>query len=106
MPQPDRSRYFALLGKHPLACSTTGVRYVGWRTVPSTYVYTTMDGLVGPRIQELGVENARKAALDSGFPVEPFSGPLGTFSLEAGHSPMVSKTSELAGILRRVAAEL
>lgn len=91
----------------PAAAFHSYLSHHGWEHVPTTYIHATLDRVIPFHVQEYLVNCARnKAAMcTSKASVVPFSGPLGTFSLEAGHSPMLSKTDEMAGILIRVAEE-
>ncbi|SPN99986.1 uncharacterized protein DNG_02838 [Cephalotrichum gorgonifer] len=111
VPEPDRSTYAALAGKEPIGTNTAPVTHTAWEHIPSSYVYTTLDRIIQFQDQEFMVERAR-AHSQPCFPGKggkpprkPFSGPLGLFTLEAGHMPMLSKIPELAGILGQLAEE-
>ncbi|SPO03729.1 uncharacterized protein DNG_06412 [Cephalotrichum gorgonifer] len=104
--EPHRSEYTAILGKEPFAAFGTPPSYLGWEKIPSSYVYTKLDRALLYHIQEFMVKRVQDVAAESGkASVKPFSGPFGLFSLESGHSPMLSKTAEMAGILSQIAEE-
>lgn len=107
VPEPERSRYVAMLGKHPLAANTSTIEHVGYEHAPSTYVYTTLDRPLDLRHQKFMVERVRSWVAEriaAGEALaEPFSGELGEFSIETGHSAMIVRPVELAGILGRIA---
>lgn len=107
VPEPEHSRYTAVLGTHPLGASISRVSHSGHEHVPSTYILTTLDRPVELRYQKLIVERVRSRAREriaAGEALtEPFSGELGEFSMETGHSPMIVRPAELVGILGRVA---
>lgn len=108
VPEPERSRCAAALGKHPVGASLSSVSYIGYEHIPSTYINATLDRIVKPEYQKWAVERARshvreRVQAGEAALTEPFTGPLGVFSIETGHSPMVAKPDELAGILKKVA---
>lgn len=105
VPEPQRSTYTAQLGSMPVAALTSYLSHFGWEHIPTTYVYATLDPVLSLTAQEFIVNTTRNRAATGGSKASasPFSGPLGTFSVEAGHMLMLSKTEEVAGILRRVA---
>ena len=107
VPEPQRSTYVSQLGKMPAAVMTSQLSHFGWEHIPTTYVHATLDPVLPPTAQEFIVNTTRNRAATGGTKASatPFSGPLGTFSVEAGHMLMLSKTEEVAGILRRVAEE-
>ena len=107
VPEPQYSTYTSKLGAMPTATYNSYLSHYGWEHVPSTYVYANLDPIIPPPVQEFIVNTTRnRAALStSKASVTPFSGPLGTFSVEAGHSLMLSKTEEVAEILRQVVEE-
>ena len=103
IPEPDRSRYVTLLGKHPAGANGTAVERAGYEAVPSTYVFTTLDRALTVEHQRVAMERARthvrERVVAGEALTEPFGGTLGEFSVESGHSAMISKPGELAGIL-------
>ena len=107
VPEPARSRCIAMLGKHPLDANLTPVKHIGYDHVPSTYIMTTLDRAIVHDYQKWAIERLQSRAHErvaAGETVTvPFTGPLGEFSIESGHSPMVAKPEELAGILGRIA---
>ena len=107
VPEPERSRYTAMLGKHAAGANTSPVSHVGYEHVPSTYIFTTLDRALEPQYQKFAVERARsrvRERIATGEALtEPFSGAVGESSMETGHSVMIVRPVELAGILSRIA---
>jgi pimeloyl-ACP methyl ester carboxylesterase len=60
--------------------------YAGWADVPLSYVFCTKDGAIPVQAQEAMVAAARKAGAS-----------VITKTLEAGHSPFLSKDEETVG---------
>jgi hypothetical protein len=98
-----RSHYTSLLGKQPMATSTTPVVYAGWRSVPSTYVYTTQDRPLPLHFQQFMAKRAREAAGQDGSSVRPFEGEMGEVTVDSGHTPFLSMTEKMGDILIRAA---
>ncbi|KAK4496457.1 hypothetical protein PRZ48_012437 [Zasmidium cellare] len=71
----------------------TAVTYAAWKHIPSTYIYTTQDAAIPLPIQQMMVETVAK-----GYPVS-------TQTVDAGHSPFLSKPKETAEAIRRAAGE-
>lgn len=107
VPEPERSRYVGMLGKHPAAANTTAVERLGYEHVPSTYIITTLDRALSIEYQRWAVERVQsrvRERIAAGEAVtEPFGGELGVISIEAGHSVIVSKPGEFAGVLGKLA---
>ncbi len=101
VPEPLFSQYTHLLGKQPAATFATPVVYAGWRSVPSTYVYTTQDRPLPLPTQQFMVKRVQVAGQDGG--VRPFQGAMGELSLDSGHTPFLSMTEKIGDILIRAA---
>ncbi|KAF2161519.1 hypothetical protein M409DRAFT_69642 [Zasmidium cellare ATCC 36951] len=71
----------------------TPVTYAAWKHIPSTYIYTTQDAAIPLQIQQMMVETVAK-----GYPIN-------TDTVDAGHSPFLSKPKETAEAIRRAAGE-
>jgi pimeloyl-ACP methyl ester carboxylesterase len=97
------SQYAALLGKHPMATFTTPVVHAGWRSVPSTYVYTRQDRPLPLLFQEFMAKRAKRVASEDGGDVRPFNGEMGEAYIDCGHTPFLSNTEEMGDILIRAA---
>ena len=104
MPEQLVTQYAGLLGKQPAATFSTPVAHAGWRNVPSTYVYTTQDRPCPRAYQQFMVKRAQEVAgQDAGGSVRPFEGELGEVVVDAGHTPFLSMTETMGGILIRAA---
>lgn len=81
---PDTQRWAcARLRPHPLAAFSEPVALPGWRELPSTYVVCSADQAIAPSLQR-----------------ERFAQRLGAaLTLEAGHSPFLSRPAALAELL-------
>jgi hypothetical protein len=102
VPKTLISQYAPLLGKQPTATFGTPVVHAGWRSVPSTYVYTTQDRPLPLPYQQFMAKRAQEVAGQDGG-VKPFEGGLGEISLDAGHTPFLSMTEKVGEILVRLA---
>ena len=99
MSETQKDQWQRTTRKHALASLWTPVHEPGWRYVPTTYIHTTLDRPLYLRSQQWMVQRVR----DSGsqrFGAEPFDGSLGVFTLEAGHTPFLSRTAELVMIFK------
>lgn len=76
----------AALGTHRLSVFGEAPTAFGWRDHPSTYVLTTRDRVFSPALQ-------RRMAARAGTVVE----------LDAGHTPQLSRATELAQVIARIA---
>ncbi|MBK9180597.1 MAG: alpha/beta hydrolase [Acidimicrobiales bacterium] len=76
------------LGPQPLVTFTQPVEVAAWRSIPSTYVVCSADRGVLPSHQRFMAGRADEV-----------------IELDAGHSPFLSRPSELAAALARAAAE-
>lgn len=105
VPEPQRSMVLSHIGDQSLGPFMQQLSHFGWEHVPTTYVHATLDRPVPLRAQQFVVDTTKNRVASGAHKasVEPFSGPLGTFSVEAGHSLILSKTAEVAGILAQVA---
>jgi hypothetical protein len=103
VPEPLVKQYARELGKQPMATFTTPVVHAGWKSVPSTYVYTTIDRSLPLGYQQFMARRAKEAAGREGGNVVPFEGEFGEVSLESGHTPFLSMTEKLGGVLIRAA---
>lgn len=105
VPEPKRSMMVSQIGTQSLGPFFQKLSHFGWEHVPSTYVHATLDRPVPLRAQRFIVDSTKNRAATGAHEVsvQPFSGPLGTFEVEAGHSLMLSKTGEVAEILVKVA---
>jgi hypothetical protein len=101
VPEPLRSKYTQVLGKQPIATFNTSVVYAGWRSVPSTYVFTTLDRALEPVYQHFMVERAVKQG--GKHAVTPFGGEMGQLYVESGHTPFLSMPQKIGEILVRAA---
>ncbi|KAJ9151765.1 hypothetical protein NKR23_g2924 [Pleurostoma richardsiae] len=97
VPEAERAKYGAMLGKHPISCFRTAVTMPGWGEVPSTYIYTTLDRALPLVYQKFMVKKVKDAAKEGD--TRPFEGELGEFTLESGHSPFLSQIEGLGSIL-------
>lgn len=77
---------------------------VGWREIPSTYVYTRYDRILLPHHQTHIVKRAKASAAEKSS-LPPFDGPFGEFVIDSGHSPFGAKPQELADIFTKLARE-
>jgi hypothetical protein len=82
-----------------MATFGTPVVYAGWRSVPSTYVYTRQDRPLPLLFQEFMAKRAQGQEGD----VRPFGGEMGEVYLDSGHTPFLSMTEEIGDILIRAA---
>ena len=104
VPEPLVTQYAGLLGKQPVATFSTPVVNAGWRSVPSTYVYTTQDRPLPLAYQQFMVKRAQEVAgQDAGGSVRPFEGELGEVHVDAGHTPFLSMTVTIGEVLIRAA---
>lgn len=102
VPEPLFSQYAQILGKQPMATFGTPVVHAGWRSVPSTYVYTRQDRPLPLLYQEFMVKRAQRvASQDNGL--RPFEGEMGEVYVDSGHTPFLSMTEEIGDILIRAA---
>ncbi len=104
VPEPLVAQYAGLLGKQPVATFSTPVVHAGWRSVPSTFVYTAQDRPLPPPYQQFMVKRAQQVAgQDAGGRVRPFEGELGEVHVDSGHTPFLSMTETIGGILIKAA---
>jgi len=77
----------------------TTINNIGWLSIPTTYIYTTLDRCIPLKLQKDMVRSVRE--------VNPkaFSDPIGEFTLETGHSPFLSNVNGLGDILVEIAAK-
>jgi len=102
VPEPLFSQYARLLGKQPAATFATPVVHAGWRSVPSTYVYTRQDRPLPLLYQEFMAKRAQRvASQDRGLRL--FEGEMGEVYIDSGHTPFLSMTEEMGNILIRAA---
>ena len=99
-----RSRWKATIRKHSLASLWTPVHDPGWRYVPTTYIHTTLDRPLYLHSQQWLFQRVRDTGVQP-FGTVAFAGRLGIFTLEAGHNPFMSKTTELVMILKSICLE-
>lgn len=103
VPESLASQYARVLGKQPMATFTTPVAHAGWRSVPSTYIYTTQDRSLPLAYQQFMAKRAKELASQDGGSVKPFEGEIGEVSLPSGHTPFLSMTEKMGEILIRAA---
>lgn len=103
LPEALISTYARLLGKQPTATFNTPVAHAGWRSVPSTYVYTTQDRSLPLAYQRFMAKRAKEVAGKEGSSVKPFDGEIGEVSVDSGHTPFLSMTDKMGDILIRAA---
>jgi hypothetical protein len=94
--------YGRLLGKQPAATFSTPVAHAGWRSIPSTYVYTTEDRSLPLVYQRYMAKRAQEVAGHEGK-VQPFEGDMGEIDIPSGHTPFLSMTDKMGEILIRAA---
>ena len=68
--------------------------YAAFKDIPSTYVVCELDRVVSVEQQEGMIENAKEVQPRAFDVVE---------RLQSGHEPIVSKISELVGVIERAA---
>jgi pimeloyl-ACP methyl ester carboxylesterase len=102
VPEPMFSQYAALLGKHPMSTFSTPVVHAGWRSVPSTYVYTRQDRPLPLLFQEFMAKRTQRVGSEGGG-LRPFDGEMGEVYVDSGHTPFLSNTEEMGDILIRAA---
>ena len=105
VPEPKRSMVLSHIGSQSLGPFFQQLSHFGWEHVPTTYVHATLDHPLPLRAQQFVVDTTKNRAASGAHEVsvQPFSGSLGVFEVEAGHSLMLSRTEEVAGILVKVA---
>lgn len=101
--EPLFLQYACLLGKQPTATFTTPVVHAGWRSVPSTYVYTVQDRQLPLAYQQFMVKRAQEVAGQDGNALRPFEGEIGELYVDSGHTPFLSMTEKMGDILIRTA---
>ncbi|KAK8041774.1 alpha/beta-hydrolase [Apiospora rasikravindrae] len=87
LPEDEAEHWAAKTIDQSLGVQGTPLTRAAYRYVPSTYVVCENDQAVPPQVQEMFGNNAGAALL----------------RLDSGHSPMLSKTDELAGMITDVA---
>ncbi|KAJ5771855.1 hypothetical protein N7520_002384 [Penicillium odoratum] len=83
----------ASLKPHSYQCFHSPCTYAAWKEIPSTYLYCLQDAAIPIAVQKMMVEETAK-----GFPIN-------TETVDASHSPFISKPDELAAAIRRAAGE-
>ena len=80
----------------PMAAATfeTKSTYAAWKVIPVAYLLCEKDNALPLAFQQMMCDNARKAG-----------GSVETESIDAGHSPFLSRPSEVVSWLRRLAGE-
>ncbi|KAJ0107762.1 prolyl aminopeptidase [Diaporthe amygdali] len=107
LPEEEQQKHFKALLSHPLAPFIEPRKYVGWRYVPSTYVYAVKDKPVPLQFAEHMVKQAQKEDARQGG-VQAFAGELGEVYMDCGHCAMFlvpEKVKELGKILVAAAEE-
>ena len=103
VPKPLASQYARVLGKQPTVTFNTPVVHAGWRSVPSTYIYTTQDRSLPLGYQQFIAKRAKEVASQDGASVKPFDGDIGEVALDSGHTPFLSMTEKMGEILIKAA---
>ena len=81
----------AELRPHSYQCFHSPVTYEGWRHVPTTYLYCTLDAAIPIHIQKMMVEETAKGAN------------INTEEINAGHSPFINMPEAVAESIQRAA---
>ena len=100
--EPMRIQWGNTIRKHAAATLLTPIMDPGWRYVPTTYVYTSLDRAIYLKTQQWLVQRIRETGLQQ-FGSKAFNGEAGEFMIESGHMPFLSRVDELANVLTTVA---
>jgi len=101
--QETRVKLGETLGKQCMAAFGTPIGHNGLAYAPSTYIHATMDNAVSHGFQKWMVQRAQGQGRTEVNRDGPFGGDLGGFTLESGHTPMISKTEQMRDIFVKVA---
>lgn len=100
------SRWRQITDRHAVAALKTPIKEAGWRDIPTTYIYTSLDKVLDLEKQQWQVSRAKESGAQTAAGIQPFSGALGEFILDCGHTPFLGdKLDELRSILVQVAVK-
>ncbi|KAF5240346.1 hypothetical protein FANTH_9606 [Fusarium anthophilum] len=80
-----------VLKPHSYQVFHTPLTYEGWRHVPTTYIYCSLDAAIPIHIQKLMVEETAKGV------------DVNTQEINAGHSPFINMPEEVASCIQKIA---
>ncbi|KEF63618.1 uncharacterized protein A1O9_01596 [Exophiala aquamarina CBS 119918] len=102
VPQKEAEHYSSLLIPQVISVFRTPVPFAGWKIVPIYYLIAEEDKAFSPEVQRMIIDQANEARLQ----VNPDGGKLVVVeSVQASHSPFLSKLDETAAWIRRSLGE-
>lgn len=97
VPLKEAEHYRSLLIPQVFSIFRTPVPFAGWKTVPVYYLIAEEDKALIPEVQKMIIEKADEARLQ----VNPDGGKIKVESIQASHSPFLSKVDETVAWIRR-----
>lgn len=101
IPERDAEHYASLLIPHVWSVYRTPVPFAGFKIVPTYYLVTEDDRSLPPEWQRLIIKMADEATLQA----DPEGGKVVVDTIQAGHSPFLSKVDETAAWIRKSLGE-
>ncbi|KAF7587688.1 hypothetical protein BBP40_006874 [Aspergillus hancockii] len=94
LPPADAAAWAKKLVVHPTSAQFDPVTHEAYRTIPTTYIVCENDAGLIPAVQEMMIENVRKAGVH-----------VDVERLPASHSPFLSMSEETAKLVLKIASK-
>lgn len=94
LPPEEAAAWAKKLVVHPKSAQFDPISHEAYRSSPATYIVCEQDAALIPMVQEMMIENVRKAGVD-----------ISVERIPASHSPFLSMPEETANRVLRVASQ-
>ncbi|KAB8271305.1 Alpha/beta hydrolase fold-1 [Aspergillus minisclerotigenes] len=94
LPSEEAAAWAKKLVVHPKSAQFDPISNEAYRSIPATYIVCEQDAALIPMVQEMMIENVRKAGVD-----------IDVERLPASHSPFLSMPEETAKLVLKIASQ-